>query len=222
MATIKQGILGAFSGKVGSVVGSSWKGIPVMKSLPPSVSNPKTAKQIAQRNNMSQLVSMAQPILADVLKPLLDRFQSKQSGYNAFIKENMSKVVNGVVTKPLELSIAPKGNKAQLIDAIAAETTIATKKTVVNFHTISIEGTGKALKSDLPYCVLFNLTKNIVLGRLISGGTRENIEGGYNEEFDTPNFEVGDVCYFYLAFLRADGTVAFENSANAVTTVAPA
>ena len=31
MGTIKQGILGGFSGKVGTVVGSSWKGISYMR-----------------------------------------------------------------------------------------------------------------------------------------------------------------------------------------------
>ena len=33
MGTFVKGILGAFSGKVGTVVGSTWKGIPVMKSV---------------------------------------------------------------------------------------------------------------------------------------------------------------------------------------------
>ena len=33
MGTIKQGILGGFSGKVGTVVGSSWKGISYMRGL---------------------------------------------------------------------------------------------------------------------------------------------------------------------------------------------
>lgn len=38
MGTIKQGILGGFSGKVGNVVGASWKGIDYIRSLPSSVS----------------------------------------------------------------------------------------------------------------------------------------------------------------------------------------
>jgi hypothetical protein len=31
MRIIKQGVLGGFSGKVGTVIGSSWKGIAVMR-----------------------------------------------------------------------------------------------------------------------------------------------------------------------------------------------
>ena len=63
MATIKQGILGAFSGKVGSVVGSSWKGIAIMKALPASVANPRTAKQVIQRSKMSSAVAFAKEVL---------------------------------------------------------------------------------------------------------------------------------------------------------------
>ena len=53
MGTIKQGILGGFSGKVGTVVGSSWKGISYMRGQAQSVKNPRTAKQMAQRDKFS-------------------------------------------------------------------------------------------------------------------------------------------------------------------------
>ena len=43
MGTIKQGILGGFSGKVGSVVGASWKGISYMRSQADHVKNPRSA-----------------------------------------------------------------------------------------------------------------------------------------------------------------------------------
>ena len=48
MGILKQGILGGFSGKVANVVGTSWKGIAVIKAMPLSVANPKTAGQVAQ------------------------------------------------------------------------------------------------------------------------------------------------------------------------------
>jgi hypothetical protein len=45
MGKIKQGILGGFKGKVGTVIGSSWNGIAYMRGLAQSVKNPKTAGQ---------------------------------------------------------------------------------------------------------------------------------------------------------------------------------
>ena len=50
MGKIKQGILGGFKGKVGTVIGASWNGIAYMKGLPQSQKDPKTAAQVAQRN----------------------------------------------------------------------------------------------------------------------------------------------------------------------------
>jgi hypothetical protein len=49
MARITNGILGAFSGKVGAVVGASWRGIDYMRSLPEPSNKPATALQLAQR-----------------------------------------------------------------------------------------------------------------------------------------------------------------------------
>lgn len=49
MGKINQGILGGFSGKVGTVVGSFWKGRATMRSLPGHVANPRTEAQQAAR-----------------------------------------------------------------------------------------------------------------------------------------------------------------------------
>ena len=41
MGKISQGILGGFSGKVGTVIGGNWKGIDYMRSKASKVTNPK-------------------------------------------------------------------------------------------------------------------------------------------------------------------------------------
>lgn len=50
MGKINQGILGGFSGKVGTVVGSFWKGKATMRAMPSHVANPNTPAQQAARN----------------------------------------------------------------------------------------------------------------------------------------------------------------------------
>lgn len=57
MGKIKRGILGGFTGRVGTVVGSTWKDVSYMRALALSVNNPRTQKQQAQRGKLS--VSMA-------------------------------------------------------------------------------------------------------------------------------------------------------------------
>ena len=53
MGKITNGILGAFSGRVGQVIGASWKGIDYMRSLPNPSSKPRTDAQKAQTSKMS-------------------------------------------------------------------------------------------------------------------------------------------------------------------------
>lgn len=205
MATIKQGILGAFSGKVGSVVGSSWKGIAIMKSRPASVANPKTAKQVIQRSKMTATVGFAKEILPEVIKPLNDRFVSRMSGYNSFIQMNIDCFENGELTKPENLQISPRVNKAQLIDAIAAEAGLHKGKATFQ----SDAGTGFALPNDVCYMVGYHRESGTVWGGLCEGDREEG-----QVEFDTPmDMEIVSGTYhFWFSFMRADGTVVFATS----------
>ena len=67
MGTIKKGILGDFSGKVGNVVGATWNGIGYMRSLPTKVRNPRTPGQLEQRMKFSMIGSLMKN-LAPVLQ----------------------------------------------------------------------------------------------------------------------------------------------------------
>lgn len=49
MATYKKGILGVFTGKVGTVIGSNWRGIDYMRSLPKKSKKVATQPQLDQR-----------------------------------------------------------------------------------------------------------------------------------------------------------------------------
>lgn len=89
MGVIKQGILGGFSGKVGSVVGTSWKGRAVMKAMPLSVANPRTTGQVQQRTKMTGLVAAARLVLGGSIALLDNPFSGNISGYNRFVKRNM-------------------------------------------------------------------------------------------------------------------------------------
>ena len=65
MGKIKQGILGGFKGKVGTVIGSSWNGIAYMKGLPQSQKDPKTAAQMAQRAFFKEIQDLVGQLTAE-------------------------------------------------------------------------------------------------------------------------------------------------------------
>lgn len=91
MAIIKRGILGGFSNKIGNVVGTSWKGISVMRSLPQSVHNPKTEAQEEQRTNFTVASKLGSQLLDSVIKPFWDKKAIRMSGYNLWVQTNINK-----------------------------------------------------------------------------------------------------------------------------------
>ena len=87
MGVIKRGILGGFSNKVGPVVGSSWKGIDVIKSKPVSVSNPNTPAQQAQRNALRAANVFFRSFGLDNINRLNNAMAVRMSGYNRCMKK---------------------------------------------------------------------------------------------------------------------------------------
>ncbi|MDE5423340.1 DUF6266 family protein [Ancylomarina sp. DW003] len=88
MGKYNQGILGPFTGKVGAIVGSSWKGVNYIKSLPgPNASN--TEAQQKQRTRFKSVVSLASSLLSSLIRPVWNLVSGKMTGYNLFVKTNM-------------------------------------------------------------------------------------------------------------------------------------
>lgn len=79
MATHKQGVHGNFSGKIGNVVGASWKGKGVMRIRPASVSNPRTEKQQTIRGKFALVGRFA----AKMSSLIADGFKSHAIGITA-------------------------------------------------------------------------------------------------------------------------------------------
>lgn len=212
MGKLVGGPFGQMSGKTGDLIGSSWKGIATVKRYQPKVANPQTAGQVAQRSKMANVVAFAQAILAVVIKPLWDRFQSGQSGFNAFVSRNIAL-----------FTTAMPSNYATLVTSSGkmAATPIASAVVDVSDNTLEVNwlndaGSGFKLASDKVYLVLINQTKGTVEG-FASSATRGDI---ITSEILTNPVDVADVCHVYLSFLRTDGTVVSVNSYTTVNATA--
>ena len=202
MARIKQGILGGFSGKIANVVGTSWKGIAVIKSQPLSVANPKTAAQVAQRTKLSACVAMLQPILSGVIKPLNDRFAGQMSGYNYSLQKSIEAFgADGSFAYPSEFKISRATAKAQLINAIHAD--LGTGEVTATW--ISDAGNGYALATDKMFFVVFNENT----GEIGYSANALRVNQTAKVVLPASGLSTGDVLRCYLAALRADGTIGF-------------
>jgi len=185
-----------------------------MKALPLSVANPRTAAQVAQRTKMAACVAMLQPILSQVIKPLNDRFAGKMSGFNYALQASMDAFgSDGSLSVPGKFKISRAANKAQLIDAIAAEAKI----TKVKVTWTSDAGKGYALASDKCYLVGYSRAS----ASFVVSTSAIRSAGQAYLEFPDGDFDPGDHVDIWMAFLRADGTVGFAQDYNDWTAVAP-
>lgn len=66
MGRYKNGAFGAFTGKIGNLVGSTWNGIHYMRSVPAHRKDAKTEKQLAQRQRFRLMTSFLRKFRAVV------------------------------------------------------------------------------------------------------------------------------------------------------------
>ena len=95
MGTIRNGGNGAFSGKAGSFIGSSWRDINYMRGIPKISNKPKTLKQLEQQAKFAAAVKFIQPV-----KDLLNvgfggQKPGRASGYNLAVKHVLENAISG-------------------------------------------------------------------------------------------------------------------------------
>ena len=87
MGKIKQGILGGFKGKVGTVIGSSWNGIAYMRGQAQSVRNPKTPAQMIQRDFFKEVQELAGQFTNEQLAFLFPNTPKNMTRRNALTQQ---------------------------------------------------------------------------------------------------------------------------------------
>ncbi len=98
MSTINQGILGGFSGRTGAVVGSSWRGIAIMRARPQIKKNRQaTANQLVQREKFG-LMAMFLSGLREMFAVTFKHQANGMTGLNAALSLNIRNAIAGTET----------------------------------------------------------------------------------------------------------------------------
>ncbi len=124
MANYNQGILGAFSGKLGNVIGTFWKGKSIMRIVPANVANPNTPAQQAMRARFTLLVQFLSTN-AKFFKIGFSAMSAKITELNAAFRANYEAGVTGLYPS-LKIDaknlVTSKGDLASLNGFAAAST----------------------------------------------------------------------------------------------------
>lgn len=209
MGKLQGGILGIMTGKVGGVVGSTWKDKNTLRSYRSSIAVNNTAKAVAAKDVFSQCVAKAIQINGVIGRDLWQRFEKSQSGYNALVAQFRAAYdVNNTFRE--ESLILSKG-KIEITPILSAEINVGTKAITVAWNTAN---TGYQLSTDIPYVVL--LTSDGLVLKAYSGEDLGTTRAAGT--ITVPNFkhEAEFNKQVYLMFRRADGTMV----SNSVTALA--
>jgi hypothetical protein len=153
MATFEKGILGGFSGKVGNVVGSRWRGKNVMRSLPQRGKYTPSEKQEEQRDKFKTVISFLSP-LTDILNEYFGSPQGDKSRYNLATSYHLKNAVESTT-----LGMAMEYSKVLIskgdLRGIDGGTVAAAAAQTLNFTWQDNSGQGKATATDAFMVVIY-------------------------------------------------------------------
>ena len=198
MGEIKRGILGGFSGKVGTVVGANWKKISYMRALAVNVSNPRTAKQRLQRGKFKLCVQFLKPMV-DYLKVSYQYLGVNRTPFNAAMADLMDRAVTvsgEQVCLDYEKALVASGNLTAPRDPLVE---VQGNKLIFSWEDNS--GMGNAETTDLAMPLVINKETGEVLYQLEAAVRTE-----CQTEMELPDNWDKQALAVYLAFRNESGT----------------
>lgn len=95
MANYRKGILGAFSGKVGNVIGASWRNLDVIRSLPRKSKKEPTMSQLEQRQKFGLIIKFLS-IAHQIIKMYFGKDRGNASKMNVAVAYHLHNAITGI------------------------------------------------------------------------------------------------------------------------------
>jgi len=197
MAKFNQGILGGFSGRVGNVVGGSWKGINYMRTRAASHKDARTGKQVNQRARFALGMDFLRPMKAYLREGYISEAH-RCSTFNAALSYTVKTAVEGDFPKQKINYAKVLVSRGSLVPVADASASLSNGK--VLFKWTDNSGLGDALATDVAMPLVYNITKGIVISDA-NGGLRSNGK----TELTLPGNWTGDTLLLYLGMMSTDG-----------------
>lgn len=199
MGKIAQGILGGLSGKVGNIIGGSWKGIDYIRIKPSSVANPRTVGQVNQRNKFTVTLEFIQAV-----KPFIQKgykfLAVKKTAFNAAMSYVLNNAITGV-EPDFEVDYATAlVSRGGLSAALNPSTDLATAGEVTfNWDDNSAEGNANA--TDKAMLLVYNPSKKESIS--LTDGADRTVG---TQIVAIPTTYAGDTVELFMAFITVDGS----------------
>lgn len=198
MGSIKQGLLGGVSGKVGNIVGYRRKGKDLVRVQAASISDAKTPKQLKQRQKVATVMEFLKPILP-FIRIGYKNYAQGRTAYNTatsfLLKRCLTENEKGETEINYRRVMVSIGF---LLPATDATATYSEHR--MTFAWTDNSGTGNAESTDTAMLLVHNKEKGANVydmnAALRSDGTAT---------LTLPKDWEGDTLVAYLSFVSADG-----------------
>ncbi|MCI4641592.1 MAG: DUF6266 family protein [Flavobacteriaceae bacterium] len=199
MGKIAQGILGGLLGKVGNIIGGSWKGIDYIRIKPSSVANPRTVGQVNQRTKFTATLEFLQAV-KPFIKLGYKGLAVKKTEFNAAMSYVLNNAITG--TEPNFVIDYPNAlvSRGGLYGALKPTTDLTTAGEVTfGWDDNSAEGNANA--TDKAMLLVYNPSKRESIS-LLDGADRTV----GSQIVPIPTTYAGDTVELFMAFITADGS----------------
>ncbi|MEJ6982232.1 DUF6266 family protein [Pedobacter sp. P351] len=194
MGTYSKGILGSFSGKVGTVVGSNWNGIDYMRSLPKKSSKAPTDKQLEQRVKLALAVGFLKPV-----SPLLSigfrKAAANSTGFNVATSLIVKEAITGTYPDYLIDYTKVMFSQGDLTGPWNAAASSA-DEAVLTLNWTDNTGSGNAKATDKAKLMIYNPAKSQYV--YTTGTAARNAA---TEAITLPGSFSGDTVEVWMAFI---------------------
>jgi len=205
MAKILNGILGGFSGKVGTVIGACWNGIDYMRSIAASITNPKTAAQLEQRAKFSLVIKFLRPLTV-FLRLGFKSAANKMSGFNAAVAYNIKNAITGAYPNYLMDYTKVVLSRGLLPGLLNPEATSPEQGTIqFTWENNSYEA--EANDDDQVFLVVIDPTTNKAV-TLLGGSTR----AAGSDSITVPAIFSGQLVQCYAGFTNGNESLISDSS----------
>lgn len=199
MGKFEQGILGAFTGTVGTVVGSRWRGIKYMRGKGPSTRPTSTVKQDRQRSRFATMVRFVR-VMIEMITPGFKKQAVNMTSANAALSYNLKNGVSGVYPNfeiAYDMVLLSRGDLPNAKSVAVAVDVVPTLK----FTWVNNAGNGKALDSDLCMVIAYCEELDASVCSMLN-----DVDNRQKEllNLDVSNF-AGLSVQTYLTFFSVDG-----------------
>ncbi len=200
MAHFSNGVLGNFKGKIGNIIGTTWRGKSIIRSLPSRSNRPATELQLTQQEKFKMIMTFINT-MSSLAETTFKAYGKGMTGTNAAVSYNLQNAVSGVES-PFNISypnvLVSRGSLPNATNVVAE----AIAGNAIEFSWTNNGGIGKAKDSDkvilVVHCPALNHTAYVLGG---------NARSALSQNFSVPEF-TGETVETWVAFTTTTGDIS--------------